>query len=368
MTDYLPRSNDASANTIRMTEELEHTPAASPAPAAAATRRSPFNWLGAVALIALALSLWQWWDNRQQYTSLQQELARRLSEADGTLKQNSLVAEQANDTAREAQSKVATLESKLADSQNQQVALEAMYQELSRNRDEWSLTEIEQILSIANQQLQLAGNVPGALSALQAADSRLQRLDKPQLSSLRKVIDQDIQKLKALPFVDLVGMSVKLDNLIAGIDNLPLLSESRVGREPDEAPPAQPAGGALSRWTAGIWHEIRQLVRVQNMERTDVPLLSPNQNFFLRENLRLRLMTARLALLSHDETTYKNDLKSARGWLNNYFDTQNRSVRNDDAVMRQLLDSSISIKLPDISGSMDAVRNYKLSARDAVSP
>jgi len=351
-----------------MNQELEKTPALSTEPVAAKMRRSPFNWVSVVALIALGLSLWQWWDNRQQYLSLQQELARRLSEADGTLKQISLASEKANDTARAAQSKITLLETKLAESQNQQVALEAMYQELSRNRDEWSLTEIEQILSIANQQLQLAGNVAGALAALQAADTRLQRLDKPQLASLRKVIDQDIQELKALPFIDLVGMIVKLDNLIAGIDDLPLLSESRTSQQFDNDPPAHGSGGFLSRWILGIWHEIRQLVRVQNLERSDVPLLSPNQHFFLRENLRLRLMTARIALLSHDDTTYKNDLNSTREWLARYFDTQNRSVRNTDALLRQLIDSSISIKLPDISGSMDAVRNYKLSTRETANP
>lgn len=351
-----------------MSEKIEQSQVSPAPPTAVSARGSAFNWVSVIALLALALSLWQWWDNRQQYLALQQELARRLSEADSALKQNAVVAEQANGTAREAHSKITTLESKLAESQNQQVALEAMYQELSRNRDEWSLTEIEQILSIANQQLQLAANVPGALTALQAADNRLQRIDKPQLASLRKVIDQDIQKLKALPFIDVVGMSVKLDNLIAGIDSLPLLSESRTNQETESAPATQPSGGPIRRWTSGVWNEIRQLVRVQNMDRADVPLLSPNQNFFLRENLRLRLMTARIALLGHDEATYKNDLNSAREWLGRYFDTQNRSVRNDDAVMRQLIDSSISIKLPDISGSMDAVHNYKLSARDVASP
>ena len=105
-------------------------------------------------------------------------------------------------------------------------------------------------------------------------------------------------------------------------------------------------------------------MRVQNLESSDVPLLSPNQTFFLRENLRLRLLTARLALLRYDEATYKTDLKAARDWLNRYFDTANRNVRNDDAVLGQLIDSSISIKIPDISGSMDAVRNYKLTARE----
>ena len=344
-----------------MNEETSQS--GTPSPPAAKSARG-LSWIGVVALAALALSVWQWWDNRQQYSNLQLELARRLSDADSTMKQNSVVVQQSNESVKSAQSKLTTLESKITESQNQQVALEAMYQELSRNRDEWSLTEIEQILSIAAQQLQLAGNVPAALTALQAADNRLQRIDKPQLASLRKVIDKDIQTLKAMPFIDLVGMTVKLDNLIAAADKLPLLSEARAIQQDDAVPESKPTASTWSRWTSGIWQEIRQLVRVQNLESTDVPLLSPNQTFFLRENLRLRLLTARLALLRYDETTYKTDLNAARDWLNRYFDTANRNVRNDDAVLRQLIESSISIKIPDISGSMDAVRNYKLTARE----
>ena len=346
-----------------MSEPLEQTTPSNTQTAPRATPRR-VGWPGIVAVAALALSLWQWWDNRQQYNNLQQELARRLSEADGAMKQNSVTVQQAQEAAKGAQTNLLVLESKFADTQNQQVALEAMYQELSRNRDEWSLTEIEQILSIAGQQLQLAGNVQGALAALQAADHRLQRIDKPQLASLRKVIDQDIQKLKALPFVDIVGLSVKLDNLVAGIDALPLISEARPSQT--DLPTAPDASSsAWNRWTSGIWSEVRQLVRIQHMDQPDAPLLSPSQSYFLRENLRLRLLSARLALLSHDEIPYKTDLRAARDWLNRYFDTANRSVRNDDSVLRQLIESSISIQVPDISGSLDAVRNYKLTAREA---
>ena len=346
-----------------MSEPLQETPTTQTERAPRVARKRGIGWSGLVALAALALSLWQWWDNRQQYTNLQQELARRLSEADGAMKQNAVTVQQANDTAKGAQTNLAALEGKFADTQNQQVALEAMYQELSKNRDEWSLTEIEQILSIAGQQLQLAGNVPGALAALQAADHRLQRIDKPQLASLRKVIDQDIQKLKAVPFVDIVGLSVKLDNLIGGIDAMPLVSEARPSQS-DTPPVPEQTGSAWNRWTSGLWSEIRQLVRIQHMEQPEAPLLSPSQSYFLRQNMRLRLLSARLALLSHDEITFKADLRAAREWLNHYFDTANRSVRNDDAVLRQLIDSSISIQLPDVSGSLDAVRNYKLTARE----
>ncbi|MEO6024881.1 MAG: uroporphyrinogen-III C-methyltransferase [Burkholderiales bacterium] len=346
-----------------MSDPLEQAPTTQTDIAPHAVTKRGVSWPGLVALAALAISLWQWWDNRQQYSNLQQELARRLSEADGAMKQNAVTVQQANDTAKGAQINLAALEGKFADSQNQQVALEAMYQELSKSRDEWSLTEIEQILSIAGQQLQLAGNVPGALAALQAADHRLQRIDKPQLTSLRKVIDQDIQKLKALPFVDIVGLSVKLDNLISGIDAMPLISDARPSQ--NDTPPAQePTGNTWNHWTSGMWNEIRQLVRIQHMDQPEAPLLSPSQSYFLRENLRLRLLSARLALLSHDETTFKADLRAARDWLNHYFDTANRNVRNDDAVLRQLIDSSISIQLPDVSGSLDAVRNYKLTARE----
>src|SRR5207342_1659331 len=105
----------------------------------------------------------------------------------------------AQEAAGDVQVKVGVLDDKLAQSQNQQVALESLYQELSRNRDDWSLAEIEQIVLIASQQLQLAGDVRAALLALQTADSRLQRLDKPQLIPLRKVIAKDIERLKALP-------------------------------------------------------------------------------------------------------------------------------------------------------------------------
>jgi uroporphyrin-3 C-methyltransferase len=259
------------------------------------------------------------------------------------------------------QVKLGVLESRLAESQSQQIALEALYQELSRNRDEWALAEIEQTLLIASQQLQLAGNVKSALIALQNADARLQRMERPQLTPLRKAINRDIDRLKALPFVDTVGISVRLDNVIAAVDTLPLAMEVRpTTAQSRETPPQAPAR-TWQRFLSEAWAELKQLVRVQNIDRPEMPLLTPQQAFFLRQNLKLRLLAARLELLSRDQTSYKSDLQAARDWIVRYYDTHDKSVANALATLRNLHESEISIETPDVSATLDALRMLRIA-------
>jgi uroporphyrin-3 C-methyltransferase len=248
------------------------------------------------------------------------------------------------------------------ESQNQQIALEALYQELSRSRDESLLADVEQTLLVANQQLQVAGNVKSALIALQAADARLARLDRRQLAGLRKVIARDIERVKLAPYVDVIGIGARLDNLINTIDSLPLAMELR----PPETAPAKKGvadadGNAWARFTRELWRDLRDLVRVQDLDRPDMPLLTPTQSYFLRENLKLRLLSARLALLAHDEKSFRSDLRAARDWLARYYDTRDKTVANAVAAVRQLHDSQIGIELPDVAASLDAVRNYRLT-------
>lgn len=325
-----------------------------------------------LSAVALALAVWLWFDGRDQVNALTQELSRRLAQSDSASGEARLVADQSRESARAAENKLGSVESKLAESQNQQVALEALYQELSRNRDDWTLAEVEQILLIASQQLQLAGNVKAALLALQAADTRLQRIDQPQLAPLRKVIDKDIENLKSLPYPDIVGISVRLDNLAAAVDALPLSSDARVPAPNDTVDStnaegatqnAESAQNRVLRVLRSAWEEFRQLVRIERVDQPLPPLLSPGEAFFLRENLRLRLLSARLALLARDKVSFEADLNAARDWLNRYFDTGHKTVNNAIATLGQLLEAEIAIQLPTISDSLDAVRNYKL-ARD----
>lgn len=326
--------------------------------------RSPINPLMVVVMVVVIAMVvaWQWYDTRNQITGLQQELAKRLAEAGASGKESRNLAAEAREAGHQAEIKLSLLEAKLAESQSQQVALEALYQEVARNRDEVTLEEVEQLLLIASQQLQLAGNVKAALIAMQEADARLQRIDRPQLSPLRKVMLKDIDLLKAARYVDTVGISLRLDNLAAAVETLPLAMEIRPPQTSLPAPGPLPAEESIwLKFAREIWGDMKQLVRIQNMNKPDLPLLAPSQAYFLRENLKLRLLSARHALLVHDAASFKADVKACLDWINRYYDNKSKPAANMLEALRQLHDSEIGIELPDISASLDAVRNYRLA-------
>jgi len=317
---------------------------------------APFALLLAAA--ACAFAAWLWVDGRARHDALQQEMARRLAESEASNRETRLIAGQARDVVRDAETRLGQLEARMIETQNQRLALESLYKEMSSSRDEWALAEVEQVLLIASQQLQLAGNVKAALIALETADARLARLDRPQLTQLRRTINRDIERLKSAPYVDVIGMAVRLDHVANSVDALALSMDSRPPR--GEAAPAQTAPGF---WT-GLWREtiqdFRDLIRIQNSQKPEAPLVSPGQAFFLRENLKIRLLGARLALLAHDETGYRADLKAASDWLARYYDTGDKNVAAAQSAIKQLAQAEVSIQLPDISASLDAARSIRL--------
>ncbi len=330
--------------------------------------QSTFSRLTLTQLTLIVLVLifgWQWFDAHSQLNQMQQELAKRLAEMDGSNKANQTLVTQNQEVVRELGGKLSLLESKYAEAQNQRAALETLYQEMSSSRDQTALAEVEQMLMIAGQQLQLSANVKAALIAMQQADARLQRQDRAALSGLRKSINQDIDTLRALPNIDIVGINLHIDGVIATVDSLPLLQESR----PPEALPLSTMPSAEKSWQSfwqELWNEAKQLIRIENTKKTVFPLLSPTQTFFLKENLKIRLLSARLALLSHDEISYKRDLNTAKNWLESYFDIQNQETAQALAAIKKLAASPINIELPDISDSLDAVRNFRISHEKSV--
>src|SRR3954468_20120839 len=226
-----------------------------------------------VVVLAAGLAALSWLDARHRIATTQEELARRLREIESDAREARSVARQSQETLRESQGRLAQLEGRLAESQSQQLALEALYQELSRNRDEWQLAEIEQVLAIASQQLQLARNVRAALLALQLADSRLARTDRPQFAAIRRALARDIERLKAAPAVDFAAVTARLDNLIAGADALPLAFDERTERAPVAKDPATLDRSFVARLGAEVWNEISQLVVVRRMDAAEPPLL-----------------------------------------------------------------------------------------------
>ena len=342
-----------------MTDPLHD--AASPAPPAAP--RDPARvsrWLLALALAVLAAAVVAvWLDDRDARRVLRTDVAKRLGDLDAMDQTTRASLKDAREGLREAQAKLALLESRLAESQSQQAALEALYRELAPSRDEWALTEIEQVLLLASQQLQLARNVPSALAALQLADSKLQRLDRPQFVPLRRALARDMDRLKAVPYVDVSGISLRLDQAIAAADVLPLALEERLPPQPVPAPPADEAG--WRRFLRAVWQDVRQLIRVENLDRPEAPLLAPTQQFFLRENLKLRLLSARFSLLFHDQQNFRADLSAADTWLRKYFDIRSPAVSTLQTLLKQLQATDIASEVPDVVRSLEAIRAIKLA-------
>ena len=315
-------------------------------------------------VVVLVIFLWQWFDAHRQIGNMQQELARSLAEMEGNNKASQMLVGQGQEATRELSAKVALLEAHYAEAQNQRAALEALYQKLSSSDDETVLAQVEQMLLIAGQQLQLSANVKAALIAMQQADDYLKRMDRASLNGLRKTIGRDMDKLRALPNVDVPGINLRLDNLIATVDVLQLAQDIRLPQEAGIAAPAASAGSTISGWQRllhEIWDDAKHLVRIENMQKQELPLLSPTQTFFLRENLKLRLLSARLALLSRDETSFKHDLQAGQEWVTRYFDTQSADGALAIVTLQKLRASNISIELPDVSASLEAVRNYRVT-------
>ena len=311
-----------------------------------------------LALAAAGFSAWQAYESRRGAAELELELARKLAEIETIGSDSRRLSTGARDIARDAEARLGPLEARLVSMQNQKLALESLYQELSLSRDEWTLAEVEQILLVASQQLQLARNVTAALIALEAADARLARSDRPQLTELRRVIAEDIERLKASPFVDVTGIGIKLEHIIASIDEMPLAMETRPAVVDDAE-----AESATSGWRSMIsevWIDVRSLVRIERVDSPVGPLLVPDQAFFLRENVKLRLLGARLALLARDEISYKADLAAATAWLTRYYDANSKSVGSSIETLDQLAQADIRIELPNVGASLDAVRNYRL--------
>ena len=298
------------------------------------------------------------------------QFAQRLQANDTQTAALSAQADQAASSVSAINTQIIQFQGKLTDAQAQSQALQQQYQDLASNRDDWTLAEVEQILSSASQQLQLTGNTQLALFALQSADTRLAASDGAQVLLVRKAIAQDIDKLKSAPSTDLTGLAIKLDNAIDQVDTLPLSGEAPIAHATPHAPaPGDTAKVAAAtgepRWkvwwkefSAGVGEQLTSLVQVRRLDHADSMLVAPDQGYFLRENLKLRLLSARLALLSRNQTTLKSDLHAADAALARYFDASSKATQTVRDLVREVDDGSAAVQLPDLSTSLQAVHQY----------
>jgi uroporphyrin-3 C-methyltransferase len=307
---------------------IDGQPKAVPAPesAKAVLTAQPSRWLvavlGAVAVIALAVSVLMW----QKLSRIQEQLARQSADTGLQAMEAKTWAKQAQETVQDSTARVSLMEARLSEVALQRTQLEDLMQSLSRSRDETLVVDIESALRIAQQQAQMTGSTEPLLAALQSAQKRVQRAAQPRLMPVSRALENDLERLKNLPAFDIPGLMVKLDDGVALVEGLTLANTARASqsqiRQQDEVMGAQTPPTWWMSILTRMGDQIKGLVRVSSIEAPEAALLSPDQAFFLRENLKLKLLNARLGLLARQKEGVRNDLGAAAVLVRRYAEPQ----------------------------------------------
>ena len=380
VTDTTASTSSNEASGARGIEAVETAVSSRTDASAIASSAQPTRGAGAalgvaaIAVVAVAVLGWQVFGLHQIARELGQTVAQRLAGSETAVAELRALARQNNEALGVLQGRFGALESQVAAMEGQAATLELLYRESARSRADQVLAELEQAITIASQQLQLAGNFEAALIALQSAEARLAAPEFGHLQPLRRALVRDIEALKAHPQVDVSGIALRLELVLERIDALPLafevkLAELAAEREA-QAARADQAQDTLSRALgfvhalgADIWREVKGMVRLERLDRADPVLLGPEQSTYLRENLKIRLLTARLALLARDGRTYVTDLERAQHWLQRYFDAGDEHVGRILNELAALAATPIRADVPALTDTFAALR--LLQARGA---
>lgn len=349
-------------------------PAASAGPglsaAAAAPAASPaWAWPVAAAVLAVASAagLGLAWQASQRLSEVEKQLVRRQDESQHLATEANMLARQAQDAARDATAKAALLEARLAEVALQRTQVEELMQSMSRSRDENVLADVEAAIRVALQQSAITGSSEPLVTALRHADERLSRYNLPRLERVRRAVLRDLDRVRAVGAADIAVLTLRLDEVVRLVDDLPLLATGEARRPgsvrdkaaaPSQAPVAAPDAAASepadapwwrALWQgfgAPVWAETQALVRVTRIDDPAPLLLSPSQAFFVRENLKLRLLNARLALLSRQFETAQADLRDASTAIDKYFDPASRRTGAAAELLRQVAQQSRQVSVP----------------------
>ncbi|NIM42443.1 MAG: hypothetical protein GTN84_14840 [Hydrogenophaga sp.] len=358
-----------------------HPPASplpeAPRPARPAVGLTLLALLVAAAALVMAGMLWQ------RLNTTQAELARRAHEAELQVVEARTVASQAEAQVQELQARLGVAEVRLSEVSLQRSQLEELMLSLSRSRDDNLIQDLEASLRLALQQSQLTGSAQPLVSALQAADQRIQRAAQPRLNPVQRAIARDVDRIRAAALADIPNLALQIDELVRQVDNWPTQNAVGVERAAPRAPrrATAPAGGATSsapaaeagpppaasepeadsspwqrfaeRWNRW-WREAfvrvvqgsRDLVHVSRIDHPDAALLAPEQAFFLRENIKLKLLNARLALLARQMNAARADVVVVEGLLKQYFDGNSPAIASALGSLGRLRRDLVSQDLP----------------------
>lgn len=383
---------------------------------ASASAASGQRWLALFALAAAVLALLLGGFLWQELERAKQEVARRTTDAASEAGQARMLASQAETLTQTLQARLSVAEVRLSEVTLQRSQLDELMLSLSRSRDDSLLQDIESALRLAEQQTQLTGSVQPLISALQAADQRIARAAQPRLNPVQRAIARDIERIQEASLLDIPALTQRLDELMRQVDGLTLVQAvgrasgaglaaetptapaavaiapvpeqaERTAAVPDAAPagpekaesaptaspdttPAEadaaPMPSLLDRargWWAGVFERVwqgsleraGQLVRVSRIDHPEAALLAPEQGFFLRENLKLQLLNARLAVLARQMDTARADVRTVDATLGRYFDPETRAFRQVREGLQRLQEELRDVELPRPDESLAAL-------------
>ncbi|MDO9236607.1 MAG: uroporphyrinogen-III C-methyltransferase [Aquabacterium sp.] len=334
----------------------------------------PANWvLWAVVVLSIASggAGWLAWNTQKKVQSLEQELVRRQSDSQRQSVEARLLASQAQDLSREAAARTTLLETRLAEVALQRTQIEDLIKTLSLSRDENLVSDIEASLRVASQQAALTGSAEPLVVAMQSADDRLTRTHQPRLDNVRRALAKDLDRVRSTRVADLSSLTIRLDEAARLIDEVPLLNQPETvlptpsrstpskGKSSAAASAPTPAsrdtgepswGSHVLGWSKGaaqtIWDETRGLIRLTRIARPEAMLIAPDQAFFLRENIKLRLLNARLALLSRQTAVAVADLQAIQSVVPRYFDLQSRKTQLLQSMLADVTTQSQQTAVP----------------------
>jgi uroporphyrin-3 C-methyltransferase len=305
--------------------------------------------LALLAGVALLSSLMLW----QRLSAIQEQLARQSADTGANAIEARALARQAQDIARDAASRQLVLETRLSEVALQRTQLEELMQSLSRSRDENLVVDIESALRLAQQQAELTGSLEPLIAALRTADQRLARAAQPRLARLRAAIARDIERIRSTSMTDVPGLLARLDDIVRQVDTLPVANavpaRSLLAETPRPAQAQAPASTPRlwwERWRDVVLEEVRGLVRVSRIDQPEAALLAPEQAFFLRENLKLKLLNARLSLLARQNAAARADVAAAASALTRYFDPGSARTQAVAAQLQQVQAQVRSVEPP----------------------
>jgi uroporphyrin-3 C-methyltransferase len=346
-------------------------------------------WIAAVAFGVMSVAAFvSAWHTQQLVKSLQQELVKRQQSSQDDATEARLLAKQALDSVRDANGKLGVLDERVAESQMQRSQVEDLIQSLSRSRDENVLADVEAGLRVAMQQAALTGSTDPIVTILKQSDERLARYNNPRLERIRRAVARDLDRVRTASAVDVPSLTIRLDEAVRLVDELPLVTTperataaGRAAASVAAAASAAPRGTVVARaasaasapaappapawmlslqhawdgFSAPIFSELKQAVRVTSIEHPEAALMTPDQSFFLRENVKLRLLNARLSILSRQFDLAQADLQQAQVALDRYFDHSSRRVVAVSDLLRQVSAQAKQVSFPRPDDTLAAI-------------